>query len=387
MNRIIKAVGEENYSDDPADLIAYSTDASMIEGKVKGVVWPRSTEDIRKVVTIAVQNNLNIVPRGAGTGLAGGAVPDRSLVMDLSRMTDIKVSLSESYAIVEAGVVVDTLNKALEPHGLFFPVIPSSSSVATIGGMIATNAAGNRAIKYGRMMDWLISLEVVDGAGRIYEIKSGFEKFCGTEGTVGIISQAKIKLTKPLGSTTLTVATADTSEDLIAKLASFRGIADVVAIEVMDRLLSKMSGLPERYHLIVEFVGHGGEIKDALEIRRWWEKREACWPIVSSNGYVLMEDPQADNLHPLIDWLDKNGIPYFGHIGLGIVHPAFRKDQKARIAEMHELVKSIGGNVSGEHGIGITKKAFVTEERINMILELKKKYEPNNILNIGKVVP
>jgi glycolate oxidase len=386
INRIVKLVGEENYSEEPIDLIAYSTDASMIEGKVQAVVWPRDVEEIRKIVSLANQLNLNIVPRGAGTGLAGGAVPEKSVVIDLSRMAEMKVSTKESYAILGPGVVVDTLNKALLPHGLFFPVIPSSSSVATIGGMIATNAAGNRAIKYGRMIDWLLELEVVDGAGRVYDLKNGFDKFCGTEGTIGIVTRAKVKLTKPISETSLSVYKADSPEAALEQLASVKSQADIIAIELLDKLTSRMAGYEERFHLFCEHEGMGGHIQDQVQIDRWWKLREGAWPVVSSNGYIILEDPQADDLLPLMKWLDSNNVPYFGHVGLGIIHPAFKPDQREKITEMHKLVQEIGGNVTGEHGIGRSKKDFVKKEFADRIRELKSKYDPKDILNRGKVI-
>jgi glycolate oxidase len=388
LSRIIKVVGEENYSEAKEDLLAYGTDASMIDGKVLAVVWPKDVEEVRKIVTIASQNRYNLVPRGAGTGLAGGVVPNDSLILDFSRMNRIKASISEQYAEVEPGVIVDVLNSAIAQYGLFFPVIPSSSRACTIGGMIATNAAGNRAVKYGKMIDWLLELEVVDGTGKVYDIKSNFDAFCGTEGTVGIITKAKLKLTKPLEETTLSVVKAESAEEILAKLNSFKSMQNVIAIEFMDRLSSEISGLERSYHLFVEFEGPGGSIQDGAEIKRLWIKREGCWPKVSSAGYIMLEDPMVkdDKIIELIQWLDNNGVPYFGHIGLGILHPAFKLGQNDKVAEMHELVKKLGGSVSGEHGIGISKKSFVSPEQAEKIKQLKKKYNPENILNKGKII-
>ncbi|MEM4267979.1 MAG: FAD-binding oxidoreductase [Candidatus Woesearchaeota archaeon] len=386
IGRIKKVVGEKNYSESPEDLLAYSCDASMLEGNCLAVVWPETTEQVSRIIYFAGQEGLNIVPRGAGTGLAGGAVPQNSIVMDLCRMRRIQANLKEKYAVVEPGVVLDELNSAIEAHNLFFPVVPSSSRVCTVGGMISTNAVGNRAVKYGSMINWLLELEVVDGLGRIHKVTKGFEAFCGTEGIIGVVTLAKLRLTEPIGRTTATLFKSTEISEITSKISQFKSMHNLIALELMDRLMSKLSGLEDKYHLFAEFEGDGGIIQDQVTIKNFWKMRENCGPVLSAHGYLIMEDPLLLDIEPIMRWLEQNQVPYFGHVGVGIIHPRFKVEQKEKISEMLELVKKHKGNVSGEHGIGIAKKSFLDSLKLAELKELKSKYDPNNVLNRGKVL-
>jgi glycolate oxidase len=388
MKLLIEIFGEGNVADDKESKLVYASDASQAEGKAKAVVWPSNVEQIRKLLRFASRTNTNIVPRGAGTGLSGAVVPQNSIVVDFSKMNKIlQINNKENYCIVEPGIVLDDLNKALQPD-LFFPVVPSSHSVCQIGGMISTNAAGVRAIKYGHMLDWILELEVIDGTGKLIRIKDNFEQFCGTEGCVGIITKAKLKLTEPIGDTTLTLYKFDSVDDLIETLNTIKEDKSVIAIEYISRIAATVMGVDRKHYLLVEFESDKGEISNKEELKKMWELRDGVAPVLASKGYILMEDPKIplENMSKFLRWLEANKIPGFGHVGIGILHPRFKPEQKDRIREMFKLVQKLDGNVSGEHGFGLNKKEYVPEKFADKLRALKKKYDPENILNRGKLI-
>ena len=147
--------------------IAYNYDASPFSGNSVCVYCPENEEDIIKFVKSAIKYKIDIVPRGGGTSVVGGAVPNNSVVLDLSKLNKITIDERKKIAIAEAGATIAELNREASKFGLILPVIPSSHEVATIGGAIATNASGLRAIKYGKMKDWVRSIKAVDGNGKI----------------------------------------------------------------------------------------------------------------------------------------------------------------------------------------------------------------------------
>ncbi|HDK44715.1 MAG TPA: FAD-binding oxidoreductase, partial [Actinobacteria bacterium] len=164
-------VGAGNVSDSTDDLVVYGRDASRLEGDCLAVVWPSQPPQVTALVEWAQAVGVDLTPRGAGTGLCGGATPQKSLVVDLSRLnTVVSIDTTGRMARVGAGVVLGSLNRNLKVHDLFLPVVPGSHRAATIGGMIATNAAGLRAVRYGSMRRWVQELSLVDGRGRLRRI-------------------------------------------------------------------------------------------------------------------------------------------------------------------------------------------------------------------------
>jgi len=168
--RIKSIVGEKNFTDNQFDLIAYSADGSEAEGMAEALAWVTTTEQVSEIMKLANEKRFTITPRGAATGLSGGAVASKGLLVDFSRMNKIiEIDPDNLTATVEAGVVLADLNKEcakLNPP-LFFPPMPASDSVAQIGGSIAENAGGVRAVKYGVMKDWILGLEIVLPTGEV----------------------------------------------------------------------------------------------------------------------------------------------------------------------------------------------------------------------------
>jgi len=374
-------IGSENVSQKESDKIAYNSDASMIKGKVDTVVWPESIEDIRHIISYVKRHKLNLVPRGAGTGLAGGAVPQNSVVMDLCRMN--KFSIEKDMAIVQPGAILDDLNAKSK---LVLPVVPGSHAVCTIGGMISTNAAGMRAFRYGKMIDWIEELRVIDGTGKLMKIKGDkIKNFCGLEGTTGIVVEAKLKLIELPKERSISIFQFDTVTSLVEKFHELEK-ENVLALEYVDKFSSNLVGFGDSNHLIVEYEGDEGKIK-GKEMEEVWRMRDSLYPSVASKGYVVIEDPEIplEQIDKFLYWLQKNNIPAFGHIGIGVVHPHFKKDSKL-VDEMFMVVNKLKGSVTGEHGIGITKKTYLSEEDTIRIKELKETYDPSNILNGGKLI-
>jgi glycolate oxidase len=382
-------VGEGNVLDARIDQIVYASDASMREGKARMIVFPTELEQVQKIVRYADRTNANLTIRGGGTSLAGGAVPNDSIVMDLSKLNKIlEINRKEKYAVVQAGVILDDLNYELGDE-LSFPIRPSSHSVATIGGMIATNAAGNNAIRYGRVMEWVSQLTVVDGTGKVFDMKGDdIKRFCGKEGTTGIIVEAKLKLTDKLVTKSMEHLKFDNIESMIEAVKKHRDNKNVSSIEFFNRFSAELSGIDSQNHLIIGFESDEGSIKEPKDIAALWEMREGLGPNMSSAGFNVMEDPRLPDgaLVEFLNWVDKKEVPCFGHIGIGIFHPRFRKTQEGMIKDMFAFVKKIGGSVSGEHGIGIAKKEYVEKEFADEIKALKKEYDPDNVLNKGKII-
>jgi glycolate oxidase len=365
---------------------AYEVDASRIKGKSKDVVVPISLDEVRGIIA----SSKRIVPRGGGTGLAGGAVPQRGedVVLDLSKMNKIEaLDLDKMTVEVEAGVVLDELQYYLREHKLEFPINPSSHAVATIGGMIATDAVGSRAIKYGKTSNWIKWIEVVDGKGNVHK-KGATEltDYSGMEGMTGVIVRACLKLS-PLKYRTASILKVDRLENVVPIVKNLKGDPDVSMIEFLDKTVSKGLGMVEKYHLIVEYENNSGNLKGA-EYERVLALRDKIYPFVAGEGYTRIEDPKIliDRFDKLMPWLEERGVPVFGHISVGIFHPCFSENQEKYIPEMMKLVKGSGGQVSGEHGIGLIKKSFVEHNDKKILTNIKKRTDPANKFNFGKVI-
>lgn len=364
--------------------LAYETDASQIKGKASKVYNPETIEEMQEII----RNNLNIVPRGGGSGLAGGAVPLDSVVIDLSKMNKIiNLDISKKEIEVEAGILLDELNEELETSNLEFPVQPSSHSIATIGGMIATNAVGARAIKHGKTSNWVKSLEIVNSKGEPVVIeKSGISDIAGMEGTTGIIVKAKLKLIeKPLRTASLYAF--DDFLKVMEATEKLKMLNDVSMIEFLDKKTSSMLEFDNKYHLIAEFESDRGKLKDK-DYKNLIEKRDRIYPVLASVGYSLIEDPflMLHKMPELVEYLESKNIPFFGHLGVGIIHPCFRKGDENIIKNVLELVNRARGKVTGEHGYGISKREFLDNIDKNIIKRIKERYDPEYKFNPGKIV-
>jgi len=381
-------LGAETVSIRPEDLLSCSRDASRIEGECLAVVWPRGVEDLAQVVGWAQHEGVDLTPRGAGTGLCGGATPQHSIVVDSSRLTEIgEVGSGRKRVRVQAGVVIGRLNRHLRPFGLYLPVVPGSHPAATLGGMIATDASGMHAVRYGSMRNWVEAVTLVDGTGRIHRLSGeALEDVVGREGASGLIVEAELKLTELPSQRSLTVQAFDDTAALLAQRYRWLEDPQLTALEYLNARAAEGVGWPARPHLLVEFEGLGGEIELAGEMADVWRKRDGLGPKLSRQGLSMSEDPQleGEGLAALIDWLEAEGIPAFGHLGTGIIHPRFRPGDE-RLTELYEQVQGWGGRISGEHGIGLKKRRWTGPEYREQVRRLKDRYDPGRLINRGKL--
>ncbi len=383
-----RIVGKTNVSDSRLDKLSYSTDASSKSGHPLLIIWPTDREEIKNIIKTALNNKYDLVPRGAGTGLCGGCIPDESIVIDLSRMNHIlKINPKKRTVIVEPGVTVNELNNALKKYNLIFPIKPASHKIATIGGMIATNAAGMHAIKYGKTKNWIEEIEIITGEDKTYNTMN-IKSFCGSEGIFGIITQATLELTDLPKEHSYFHFKLNTPKELIDKVNEYRYNKNILSIEYIDRITSRLMKQDNRYHLIIEVSDDTGDIREEEEITKIETLREGIGASLGKEKFIIFEDPWIPPKYQeyFLEWLDKMRIPSFGHIGYGIFHPRFRKNHAEKIKKMFILVKKVGGTVSGEHGIGLSKKEYLSEKEKTKIRKLKKRYDPKNIFNRNKII-
>ena len=447
---LIDIVGEENYTDNLIDLISYSKDASEHRHRPDAAVWPATAEEISAILKLANKDRFPVVPRGAGTSLAGLAVPEKGgVILDLVRMNKIiSVSVTDRLAVVQPGVVYADLERALAPHDFFFPPDPASGTVATLGGNVATNAGGIKGAKYGTTKDYVLSLQVVLPDGRVMRTgskcmksSSGYDLtklFVGSEGTLGVVTEITLKINPKPSLTSTAMATFEDLED------AGRAVSEIMhsgilpsALEVVDQQTliainqNTDLNLPEvEAILIAETDGHTREetqfqlnkvieifkknnastVKQAAtneEAEALWTARKSAYAVMSRiNNSLAVEDlsvpmSKVPNILKTISDLAKKydlKIPTVGHAGDGNLHPTIsydstNPDEVKRVeqasAELFEKVIELGGTLTGEHGIGLAKAPFMTMEHdpvsMDVMRSLKKSFDPNNILNPGKM--
>jgi glycolate oxidase len=447
---LIDIVGPSHFTDALIDMVSYSYDSSDHDHRPAAAVWPTTSEHVSQILKMANEERFPVTPRGAGTGLAGAAVPCQGgLVLDLCRMAAIRdIRIADRLAVVEPGVVYADLEKALAPHGFFFPPDPASSKVCTIGGNVATNAGGIRGAKYGVTRDYVMGLEVVLPDGRITRTGSACMKsasgydltrlFVGSEGTLGVFTEITLKINpKPKAIKTALAYFADLQD-------AGQSVTDIIqagiipsVLEILDentiRVLREQGGmnLPSVTAMILsETDGYTEEeasfqmdkvievfrknratdirlAKSAAEAEELWRARKSAGSAAAQmRANNVSEDvtvPMSKVPHLLARLstvVRKHGLPFviFGHAGDGNLHPRIMYDgtdpdqvqrvQRA-VREMFELTCELGGTLTGEHGIGLAKAPFMGLEHetvaLDLMRSLKRMLDPHNILNPGKM--
>jgi glycolate oxidase len=449
-NRLREIVGPSGFSDSLIDMISFSKDASEFKKRPDAAVWPANTAQVSAILELADREGIPVVPRGAGTSLAGLTVPAKGgLVMDLARMNRIlEVNIVDRLAVVQPGVVYATLDKVLSKEGFFFPPDPASGSVCTLGGNVATNAGGIKGAKYGTTKDYVLALEVVLAGGKILRTGSRCMKsvsgyditklFVGSEGTLGVITEITLKISPRPPSTSTAMALFEDLED------AGRAVSDIMhsgiipsALEIVDqqtlRAINQNSklNLPEvEAILVAETDGYTKEetefqiekilrifernratsvkrAADKAEAEALWTARKSAYGVMARiNNNLFVEDlavpmsKVAQMLRFIADLAKKYDlkIPTVGHAGDGNLHPVVsfdgtkpdevRKVEEAT-TELFEKVLELGGTLTGEHGIGLAKARFMKDEHsapaMAKMKAIKKVFDPNNILNPGKM--
>ncbi len=414
------------------------------------VVFPETTDDVAAIVGIAASHGIAIVPRGAGTGMSGGAVAiDGALTMVMTRMNRIvEVDRANRVAIVQPGVLNADLGREVARHGLFYAPDPASFETCTIGGNIAENSGGLRCIKYGVTRDAVLSLEVVlaDGStirtgGRTVKDVAGYDLthlFIGSEGTLGIVTEAIVRL-RPMPAPTLTLLAFFDDERAAGNAVSLMIGSNLApsTLEYMDRYtISAVEtqlrlGLPTGAAAMLMVESDAGppvaeqELQraeaiclsaGASEIARAADAQEADWLrqarrkahwALEQVGIARMDDVGvplscvSELLAAITRISREENIPVgvFGHAGDGNFHPTYvvdRADPSARQriesarSRIYETVIGLGGTVTGEHGTGLVKKAYLERQRgriaVDVMRAVKHALDPQAILNPGKVV-
>jgi glycolate oxidase len=444
-----QTLGEGQVLDSLVDRTTYAYDATWGEGLPDVVVLPLSTQEVSATLQIADRERIPVVPRGAGSGLSGGAVPvSGGICLTLARMNQIlEISVDELVAVVQPGVVNMDLQEAVAEYGLFFPPDPASWYMATLGGNVAENAGGPRCLKYGVTKDYVLGLEVVLADGRIIRtggrtIKNvaGYDLtslFIGSEGTLGVVTEIVVKLLpKPAASATvmgvfdqigqacdavnrvitsgvLPLTTEIMDGDCIQAVQSQKDYGlppDVDAVLLID-----VEGWPEALAGEGAIVAEACQAAGAREVRRavdeaeaeqLWAARRAISAALSHLGDKLGEDiavPRSkipEMVHRVREIGQKYDLqtPIFGHIGDGNLHPYLISDrsdpkmmERVRKAarEIFAAAIELGGTLTGEHGIGLAKRDFLSQglhpEARQRMLAIKRLFDPNNILNPGKI--
>ena len=364
-------------------LVCYDSDASRISGDIGGVIFPRKSE---KICDVVKTSKLDIVPRGAGTGLMGGCVPKGSVVIDVSKMNSVgKLDKKHREIYVEAGVTVKELNEKLKKAGLEFPIYMIERSFSTIGGLIALGVLGDRSMRYGELKDWIEEIDFVSGRGELVKLsKADLTDVCGMEGLTGIIVGAKLKAAK-LIKRSASIFQSDELDEILAISRRLRLEKEVVMLRFLSKDVSKMLGLPLRYHIIIEFNSNRGKIKDR-DYENLMNLVKKNYYALYSRGYYNSEDPKLffDKIKEFALFLESLNIPYFGDLGMGIIHPFFKDNDERKEAVM-SFIRKIKTKLS-KYGIGLKRKDFLEEPERKLMSRVKLRHDPFVKINKGKVM-
>lgn len=437
------------FLDSPEALLNYSYDSQVVEALPDAVLLPRNTGQVSAIMALCHTHSVRVTTRGAGSGTTGGSVPVAGgIVLSLQRMNSIlEVDTENFVAVVEPGVITAQLHSAVEAKGLFYPPDPASMTFSTIGGNIAENAGGMRAVKYGCTAAYVMGLEVVLANGSIIQLGSkcikdvvGFALaplFVGSEGMLGVITKAWLRLLPlPLVKMTARVAFADLKIAARAVAAMLHAGVTPSTMEFMDNTSINTvdqhfnMGLPTQAGgmLIIEVDGHSSErvnedmtrvlhicaqfnpveclVAESVEEQNllWKARRSIASSLYRLRPYRFNEDivvPRA-RIPEMVECVETIARKYdliivcFGHAGDGNIHVnvLFADDtERGRahnaVEEVFHAAVRLEGRISGEHGVGLAKKAFfhlnIDATTTQIMRDMKNLLDPKNILNPGKM--
>jgi D-lactate dehydrogenase len=452
IKQLAAIVGGDHLLTDPADCWPYGYDNSRRQSLPAAVAFVSQAEQVEALIQLGNQQGFPITARGRGTGTTGATVPERGgLVIAFERMNRIlRIDPANRLAIVEPGVINETLQRAFGEHGFFWPPDPTSAAVCTIGGNLAYNSAGPRAVKYGTPRENTLGLSAVTGSGQA--IRTGVlttkgvvgydltRLIIGSEGTLALITEATLKLT-PVAEAKQTLratyrdiqAAADAVAAIMAQpitpcalefmdataIAMVRQYSDIgVSAETGALLMIEVDGPADCVSAIAAAVASAARnpgllelsvARDREQVAALWRTRKALSPALR---HVAPKKINEDVVVPVskiatfIDRLDQLGrrhrirIVNFGHAGNGNIHVNLLvdpddADEMARaascLAEVFDCVVALGGTLSGEHGVGLEKRDFVDREippaELALMRAIKAQFDPKGILNPGKGLP
>ena len=417
------------------------------------VLKPRTAEEVSEIMKICNDQKIPVTPRGAGTGLSGGALPHLGgVLVSFERMNSYEIDERNLQVITEPGVITEVLQNAVKEKGLFYPPDPSSRGSCFIGGNIAENSGGPKAVKYGVVKDYVLNLQVVLPTGEIIwtganvlKNSTGYnltQLMVGSEGTLGMVTKIVLKLLPhPKHDLLMLVPFKNLEKAGEAVSAIFRAgftpsaleLVEIDALKIVSSFVDS-TAIPVTddiaAHLIIEVDGNHmetlmaemeaiaellnnydcGEVffaDDAQQKAELWKLRRRVAEAVKLAGYTIEEDtvvPRAE-LPALIKGVKELGIQYgfsavcYGHAGDGNLHVRIKKEGSIfslnnpevipALKALFALVKSLGGTISGEHGIGLIQKEYMDivfdKTQLEIMRGIKKAFDPNNILNSGKI--
>lgn len=416
-------VGPEHVATSRTARLTHSFDATQRQFMPEAVVHPVSTEEVAAIVRLAAQHRLPLLPRGAGSGFTGGALPVQGgIVVVLTRMNRIlEIDTDNLVAVVEPGVVTARLQEAVEKLGLFYPPDPASKDFSTLGGNVAECAGGPRCVKYGVTRDYVLGLTVVTPSGEIIRTGGRTMKnvvgydltrlFVGSEGTLGIVTEIILRLLpKPAAKRTMLATFAHIDGAAEAVSAIIRGRIIPTTLEFMDAsAIDCVRGLPGielpedcRALLIIEVDGDSEQLgpqldriitlmqplglikatiaRDSSEAEALWRVRRSVSPSLRKlgpnkfNEDIVVPRSKVPEMIRALDGISRRlAVPIinFGHAGDGNIHvnvmvdlrePGMQTKVDTALADIFKTTIALGGSVSGEHGIGIAKQPFIALE-------------------------
>jgi len=444
-----KIVGEDDIKTDKIHLRAYSYDATKEHFFPDAVVFPENEEEVSKILKYCNDNKIAVIPRGAGSGFTGGALPvNGGIILAVEKYMNkiIEIDEKDMVAVVQPGVINAHLQKELEKRGLFYPPDPASMDYSTIGGNVAENAGGMRAAKYGLTKDYVMCLravlpngEIIRAGRRTIKDVAGYNVagiLIASEGTLAVITEITLKiLPKPKLVKTYMGIFKNVEDAMNAVYKSLASGARPVAMEFLDSLVVK--AIKEKFNVNLPdnagalLIGDvDGNVEEEIDYQLnilensfkennaqnfivasekekrdeiWFARRNASQSITIYGSKKLNEDISVprSKLPDALNGIYKIGekysvkIPCFGHAGDGNIHvnvmvneDEIKRGYKA-VEEIFEFVVSLGGTLSGEHGIGLSKAPFMkiafSEAEIELFRKIKKAFDPNGILNPGKM--
>lgn len=452
IEEISALVGEENILTSQADCIAYGYDNSKLQARPQAVILAEDTEQLEKIVGLCHEHKIPLIARGRGTGTTGATVPTQGgIVLSFERMDRIlEIDADNRLARVQPGVLNQTLQDELARQGFFWPPDPTSAANCTIGGNLAYNSAGPRAVKYGTPRENTLALTAIDGTGQKFTtgVKTtkgvvGYDLtrlLIGSEGTLAIITEATLKLT-PLAEEKRTMQACFNSVNAAAKAVSviMAQPETPCALEIMDEAAINMVrqysdlGLDENIKaiLMIEVDGNSHSLPQSIKaiesacrnpglvyyeiandketVERLWKTRKALSPALRNIAPKKINEDvvvPVSRIPELVEGLQQISAEYqiqivnFGHAGNGNIHvnmlmdtqnPVHIKNSDACLQAIFELVLKLEGTLSGEHGIGLVKRDYIglelDQHSLDLMRLIKQQFDPANILNPGKTLP
>jgi glycolate oxidase len=450
IDQLRRIVGKENVLVSVEEMVAYSYDATNMWSHLPDVVvFPTDTEQVAGILKFASEDGIPVTPRGGGTNVSGGSIPIKGgIVLCTTRMNRIiEINKTNLNATVEPGVILQDFQNALAKEGLFFPPDPQSFAGCTMGGVVAENSGGPSCLKYGVTKQYVLGLEVALADGRIMKLggltpknRTGYELmmlFTGSEGTLGVITKITLRLL-PAPKTHKTIVAvfrdvAIAGETVTAIIAGsvlpskvefvdnwtfqkFRGLLpDGILDTSQVILLIEVDGLPqtvdaETQHVVAICQLTASQVRvaaDDIEAEKYWQARRAHFSDISSRAHTIINEDVSVPRDKIADFIKLSQesarhynvpISFAGHVGDGNFHPVVLTDSRDKehyqralkcVDEIIETALSLGGVLSGEHGIGLEKQRFLKKAMDPLAIEIMKKIknvlDPKHILNPGKI--